>query len=115
MYRSLQDKCVGDPIPYNRLVYLAAEKLKYSAPTLLDLRLLVFQYPNFSIVSSLQLVYLEQIELEDPVFYYRRAAKIMNDLRGKGAQQEQDATTPIVIAHYINGVTNTKVCTIENK
>jgi len=29
-YRLLQDKCVGDPIPYNRLVYLAAEKLKYS-------------------------------------------------------------------------------------
>jgi len=70
---------------------------------------------NSSVVSSLQLVFLEQIQLEDPIFYYKRAAKIMNDLKGRGPQQEQDIVTPIVITHYIRGITNNNVYGTNHK
>ncbi|KAG9241165.1 caffeine-induced death protein-like protein [Calycina marina] len=88
-WRNLQDKRVDDPVPYNRLLYLAAEKLKH--------------------ISSLQLVYLEQNHLEDPIYYHKRAIKILEDLKGRGVQQERDSITPIVISHYISGISEVKI------
>jgi DNA polymerase sigma len=88
-WRSLQDECgpTTDSLWYNRQLFLAAEKLKH--------------------ISSLQLVFLEQIQFEEPVYYQRRAQRIMDDLnRG---QQKSATITPIVIAHYIAGVQNPQI------
>lgn len=82
-WRLLQDNCgpTTDPLRYNRQLYLAAEKLKH--------------------ISSLQLIFLEQIEFEEPINYQRRAQRIMEDLRGR----EQSATiSQIVITQYIAGI-----------
>jgi len=39
----------------------------------------------------------------------------MNDLKGRGPQQEQDIVTPIVITHYIRGITNNNVYGTNHK
>jgi terminal uridylyltransferase len=88
-WQSLQDtsNLIYDPLPYNRHLYVASEKLKA--------------------ISSLQLVFLEQLPLEDPIFYQKRTFKIIDDLRGYPKDGEEvDSVSPIVIAHYISGVTD---------
>ncbi|KAE8443749.1 hypothetical protein EG329_001429 [Mollisiaceae sp. DMI_Dod_QoI] len=79
---------VTDPLVYNRQLYFAAEKLKR--------------------ISSLQLVFLEQIQHEEPVYYQARAQKIMDDLRGR-EQLLSDNITPIVITQYIKGIGNSQI------
>ena len=87
-WRSLQDECgsTTDALRYNRQLFLAAEKLKQ--------------------VSSLRLVFLEQIQYEEPVYYQRRAQKLLDDLN---TGQQSATVTPIVIAHYIAGVHNKQI------
>ncbi|KAH8601594.1 hypothetical protein B0O99DRAFT_196068 [Bisporella sp. PMI_857] len=88
-WRLLQDKRVEDPVPYNRLLFIASEKLKH--------------------ISSLRLVFLEQELHEDPFSYYKRAAKILADLTTSGTEKGQDSITPIIISHYISGISNTEM------
>lgn len=79
---------LADPLIYNRQLYMAAEKLK-----------------SF---SSLQLVLLQQIQHEDPFYYQKRTQKIYDDLR-PGDQHTADSITPIVISHYIAGISNPQI------
>ncbi|KAE9370803.1 caffeine-induced death protein-like protein [Stipitochalara longipes BDJ] len=90
-WRTLQDKYgpLTESSIYNRQLYTASEKLKK--------------------ISSLQLVFLEQIQHEDPVFYHSRAVKIGNDLRTRDQSNSSDYITPIVIAHYIAGIGNEQI------
>lgn len=89
-WRSLQDECgpMTDALWYNRQLFLAAEKLKH--------------------ISSLQLVFLEQMQYEEPIYYQKRAQRIMDDLKGRG-QQNSPTVTPIVITHYIAGIYNPQI------
>jgi terminal uridylyltransferase len=90
-WRTLQDKYgpLTESSIYNRQLYTASEKLKN--------------------ISSLQLVFLEQIQHEDPVFYHGRALKIINDLKTRDQPNSGDYVTPIIIAHYIAGVGNSQI------
>jgi terminal uridylyltransferase len=87
-WRVLQDKqgAIVESSTYDKLLWTAAEKLKR--------------------ISSLQLVFLEQIPHEEPVSYYTRAQKLLEDLRRHDSQGAHDTVTPIVVAHYIAGITN---------
>jgi terminal uridylyltransferase len=90
-WRTLQDKYgpLTESAIYNRQLYNASEKLKK--------------------ISSLQLVFLEQIQHEDPAFYYGRALKISNDLSTRNQSNSGDYITPIIVAHYIAGVGNQQI------
>ena len=90
-WRMLQDKYgpLTEASLYNRQLYTASEKLKK--------------------ISSLQLVFLEQIQHEDPVFYHGRALKISNDLKTRDQSKPGDYITPIVVAHYIAGVGSAQI------
>jgi terminal uridylyltransferase len=90
-WRTLQDKRgpLTEPSIYNRQLYTASEKLKK--------------------ISSLQLVFLEQIQYEDPVFYHGRALRIINNLKTPDQPSSGDYVTPIIIAHYIAGVGNNSI------
>jgi terminal uridylyltransferase len=87
-WRTLQDKygALTESLLYNRQLYTSSEKLKR--------------------ISSLQLVFLEQIQHEDPLFYHGRALKIINDLKTRDQSSSGDYVTLIIIAHYIAGVGN---------
>ncbi|PSS12250.1 hypothetical protein M430DRAFT_106911 [Amorphotheca resinae ATCC 22711] len=89
-WRSIQDNAgvITEPVLYNRQLYVAAEKLKA--------------------MSSLQLMFLEQIQYEDPVFYHRRAQRILDDLKGEDLQKSETVTA-IVISHYISGINNPQI------
>ena len=88
-WRQLQDKCgpFTESLLYNRQLYLAYEKLKN--------------------MSSLGLVFLEQIQHEQPSYYAARAQRLMDDLRIE--QADSDAITPIIIAHYLSGINNPRI------
>jgi DNA polymerase sigma len=90
-WRTLQDKHgpLTESSIYNRQLYSASEKLKK--------------------ISSLQLLFLEQIQYEDPVFYHGRALKIINDLKTRDQPNSGDNVTPIIIAHYVAGVSNNSI------
>jgi DNA polymerase sigma len=90
-WRMLQDKQgpLTESSLYNRQLYVASEKLKK--------------------ISSLQLVFLEQIQYEDPVYYHGRALKIINDLKTRDKSDSGDYITPIMIAHYIAGVGHNQI------
>lgn len=89
-WRSLQNQIprLVEPLAYNRQLYVAAEKLK-----------------SF---SSLQLVLLEQIQHEDPVYYHKRVQRIHDSLRSHD-QHVSDLTTPVVISNYISGISNPEI------
>ncbi|CAG8951744.1 hypothetical protein HYFRA_00005546 [Hymenoscyphus fraxineus] len=55
-------------------------------------------------IQSLQLVYLEQYQHEEPFDYYSRAERIADFLRGSDRQERNKAVTPVVIRYYINGI-----------
>jgi terminal uridylyltransferase len=88
----LQNKISGpvvlDPMVYNRELYVTAEKLK-----------------SF---SSVQLVLLEQMQHEEPIYYQRRAQKILDDLKGN-QESTSDTATPIVVSHYVAGIRNHQI------
>ncbi|KAL2065682.1 hypothetical protein VTL71DRAFT_3352 [Oculimacula yallundae] len=91
-WRKLQDKIgplMMEPTSYNRQLFLASEKLKK--------------------INSVQLVVLEQIQHEDPVYYQARAQKIMDELTGHGQSVLGSSVTPIVVAHYISGIGNENI------
>jgi terminal uridylyltransferase len=87
-WRALQDNpgSLTGPLPYNRQLYIASEKLKK--------------------IGSLQLVFLEQIQHEEPIYYQARAQRLMNDLQGFGRDDQAsiEIIAPIIISHYIAGV-----------
>jgi terminal uridylyltransferase len=85
-WRALQDKQgpLIESLVYNRQLYVAAEKLKK--------------------ISSLQLVHLEQIQQEEPIYYQARAKKIMDDLTGRDLRSSSSTIAPIIVAHYIAGI-----------
>lgn len=89
-WRQLQDKCgpQTESLHYNRQLYLAYEKMKN--------------------MSSLMLMFLEQVQHEEPNFYAARAQRIMDDLKGRD-QADSDTTTPIIIAHYVSGIGNLQI------
>jgi terminal uridylyltransferase len=88
-WRKLQDLgAPTDPVAYNRQLYFAAEKLKS--------------------IYSLQVLFLEQIQHEDPVYYLARAEKIMAELRGKD-QASNDEITPLLVSQYIKGIGNPQI------
>ncbi|CZR64104.1 related to caffeine-induced death protein 1 Cid1 [Phialocephala subalpina] len=78
---------VTDPLLYNRQLYFAAEKLKR--------------------IASLQVVFLEQIQHEEPVYYQTRAQKIMEELRARDQSSEEIST--IIVAQYIKGISNSEI------
>jgi terminal uridylyltransferase len=90
-WRTLQNKQgpLTESSLYNRQLYVASEKLKK--------------------ISSLQLVFLEQIQYEDPVYYHGRAVKVVNDLKTREKLDSDDYITPIIIAHYIAGIGNKQI------
>ncbi|KAH7317719.1 caffeine-induced death protein-like protein [Rhexocercosporidium sp. MPI-PUGE-AT-0058] len=90
-WRKLQDRTgsLMEPTIYNRQLFMASEKLKK--------------------INSIQLVVLEQIQHEDPVYYQARAQKIMDELTGQGQSFLGSSVTPIVVAHYISGVGNGRI------
>ncbi|CZT04716.1 hypothetical protein WAI453_007724 [Rhynchosporium graminicola] len=90
-WRKLQDSTgsVMEPTLYNRQLFLASEKLKK--------------------INSIQLMILEQIQHEDPVYYQARAQKIMKELLGSGQSFLGTTITPIVVAHYISGIGNEQI------
>ncbi|KAH7386309.1 caffeine-induced death protein-like protein [Cadophora sp. MPI-SDFR-AT-0126] len=90
-WRKLQDRtgALMEPTIYNRQLFMASEKLKK--------------------ITSIQLVALEQIQHEDPVYYQARAQKIMDELIGRGQSFLGSSVTPIVVAHYISGIGNERI------
>ncbi|KAF4622744.1 hypothetical protein G7Y89_g14281 [Cudoniella acicularis] len=90
-WRGLQDWQIPitESLKYNKELYMASEKLKR--------------------ISSLQLVFLEQIQHEEPVYYYGRAQRLLDDLKGRGTEASSDTVDPIVIAHYISGIGHTQI------
>ncbi|KAL5331786.1 hypothetical protein ACEPPN_001324 [Leptodophora sp. 'Broadleaf-Isolate-01'] len=90
-WRKLQDRTgsLMEPTIYNRQLFMASEKLKR--------------------INSIQLVVLEQIQHEDPVYYQARAQKIMDDLTGQGQSFLGSSVMPIVVAHYISGIGNGRI------
>lgn len=90
-WRVLQDKqgAIVESMGYDRLLWAAVERMKR--------------------ISSLQLVFLEQIPYEEPLSYYTRAQKLLEDLRGRDPQRSFDTVSPIILAHYIAGITNKKI------
>ncbi|KAL3420113.1 hypothetical protein PVAG01_08612 [Phlyctema vagabunda] len=89
-WRELQDKegALTEPLAFSRLLYVAAERLKK--------------------ISSLRLVFFDQMHHEDPQYYEARAQKIMEDL-GSRDPQRSPLVVPIIIAHYINGILNPQI------
>jgi terminal uridylyltransferase len=89
-WRSIQNQSARliEPLIYNRQLYVAAEKLKA--------------------ISSLQLVLLEQMQYEDPVYYQKRAERILDDLTARD-QRTSDIVTPVVVSHYISGISNPEI------
>ena len=89
-WQQLQDKCgpLIEPLLYNRQLYQAYERLKN--------------------MSSLGLVFLEQIQHEEPKYYAARAQRLADDLKGHN-QTDSNNVTPIVIAHYVSGVKNPQI------
>lgn len=89
-WRSMQGPATRlvDPLNYNRQLYGMTEKLR-----------------SF---SSLQLVLLEQVQHEDPINYQKRAQKIFDDLKDR-TQNGQDTVTPIIISHYVSGISNPQI------
>ncbi|KAF8851518.1 hypothetical protein BDZ45DRAFT_601340 [Acephala macrosclerotiorum] len=79
---------VTDPLLYNRQLYFAAEKLKK--------------------IASLQLIFLEQIQHEEPVYYQTRAQKLMEELRSRDQASSSEIST-VVVAHYIKGISNSQI------
>ena len=59
-------------------------------------------------MSSLVLMFLEQVQHEQPNFYAARAQRIMDDLKGP-VQADFDTTTPVIIAHYVAGIGNPQI------
>jgi DNA polymerase sigma len=90
-WRTLQDKQghLTESSLYNRQLYMASEKLKR--------------------IGSLQLVFLEQIQHEDPVYYHGRALKLANELKTREQSDSGDYITPIIIAHYIAGISHYQI------
>ena len=92
-WRNLQDHHghLTSPVSYNKQLYVASDKLKK--------------------ISSLQLVFFEQIQHEDPIYYHARAQKIMSDLRGfdRDDQASIDNVAQIIISHYIAGISNPQI------
>jgi len=90
-WRKLQDRtgALMEPTIYNRQLFMASEKLKK--------------------INSIQLVALEQIQHEDPVYYQARAQKIMDELTGRGQSFLGSSVTPIIVAHYIGGISNERI------
>lgn len=87
---ALQDKGGAlDPAFYSRQLYLASEKLKK--------------------ITSLQLVMLEQILHEDPVYYNTRAQKILDELTSPGQPIQHSIATSIVVERYIKGIANARI------
>ncbi len=60
-------------------------------------------------ISSLQLCCLEQIQNEDPQFYYQRAHKLEQDLLRGQNTQHIESVRDIIIAHYIAGINNDRI------
>ncbi|KAH6671828.1 caffeine-induced death protein-like protein [Halenospora varia] len=85
-WRSLQDRHIsaGETSRYNRDLYIASEKLKK--------------------ISSIQLVFLEQIQHEPPLNYHTRAQRLLEDLRGRHKLESPDNLESVLVAHYISGV-----------
>ncbi|TVY81984.1 Terminal uridylyltransferase cid1 [Lachnellula suecica] len=85
-WRVLQDKegAIVESINYDRLLYAAAERLKR--------------------ISSLQLVFLEQIPHEEPISYYTRAQKLLDFFKRRESSGSTDTVSPIVLERYIAGV-----------
>jgi terminal uridylyltransferase len=90
-WRALQDKNgpLTEPSLYNRQLFAASEKLKK--------------------ISSLQLVFLEQLQHEEPTYYYARTQRIKEDLRSTGVSEDSDSVTPIIMAHYVSGVRDQQI------
>ncbi|KAJ5040512.1 uncharacterized protein L3040_006166 [Drepanopeziza brunnea f. sp. 'multigermtubi'] len=88
---ALQDRTalLCDPAFYSRQLYLASEKLKK--------------------INSIQLVVLEQIQHEDPMYYQARAQKILNELTSPGQPLLVSKTTSIVVDRYIEGIANAQI------
>jgi hypothetical protein len=89
-WRELQDKSgpLRDTLLYNRQLYTAYEKLKN--------------------MSSLALVFLEQISHEQPNYYAARAHRLLDDLRGR-EDADLNVVAPILIAHYVSGINNPQI------
>lgn len=90
-WRTVQDKLVPiTEVPiFNRQVWVALERLKK--------------------ISSLQLVFLEQLQHESPLAYLNRTSNIMTDLKQGWDSMERDTVTPIVIAHHVSGISNAEI------
>ncbi|RDL31404.1 uncharacterized protein BP5553_09613 [Venustampulla echinocandica] len=82
---------VTESLRFNRDLYIALERMKR--------------------IRSLQLVFLHQIQHEEPVYYYGRAQKLLEDLQGYNRNWEgsTDTVTPIVVAHYLAGISNLEI------
>lgn len=87
-WRELQNKqgAIVESLAYDRLLGAAADRLRR--------------------LNSLQLVFLEQIPHEEPISYYTRAQKLSDDLRRRDSSGLSDTITPIVMAHYIAGISS---------
>lgn len=85
-WRSLQDRQIlaGEASRYNRDLYIASEKLKK--------------------ISSIQLIFLEQMPHEPPLNYHARAQRLLEDLRGRHKLDLPENLESVVVAHYISGV-----------
>lgn len=89
-WRTLNDKeSPGtEPLLYNRQLTASSERLKR--------------------VDSLRLMFLEQIQSEDPIYYHARAQKILENLMGH-ATLSREQIFKIAIDRYVLGVSNTEI------
>jgi hypothetical protein len=71
-------------------------------------RQLCTAYGKLKNMSSLALVFLEQIQHEQPSYYAARAQRLLDDLR-RTNDPDSDSVTPIVIAHYVSGIRNSQI------
>lgn len=79
----------NESLKYSRDLYVLNEKLKR--------------------INSLQLVYLEQFQHEEPFDYHSRAERIADHLRGSDRQEKNKAITPVVVRHYVRGINNQEI------
>ncbi|KAG0650564.1 Terminal uridylyltransferase cid1 [Hyphodiscus hymeniophilus] len=89
-WRQLQDQfeLTDDPLVYNRKLYMAFERLKN--------------------MSSLALVFLEELQHEQVSYYAARAHRLMDDLRQR-VLVDTNTLTSIIIARYVSGVRNPQI------
>jgi DNA polymerase sigma len=89
-WRALQDRqdSVAEPLIYNRQLTAAAERLKR--------------------FDSLRLMCLEQIQYEEPVYYFGRAQKILENFKNH-SKISSDQIMRIAIERYAQGIFNPEI------